>query len=153
MLKLVVSIFFTLGAGFLGSLTTMSKIETWYSTLEKPWFNPPNWLFGPVWTVLYILMGVSLYLVWQAKDSKDRAVGLKLFIVQLLLNITWSYLFFGYENPGLAFLEIIILLFSIIVTFYYFVKVNKLAGYLLIPYILWVSFATLLNLQIYLLNK
>ncbi len=144
--KLILSIGLCLGAGVLGSFFTFSSIPEWYSTLNKPVFSPPNWIFGPVWTFLYILMGISLYLVWQKK--KVPAV----FWVQLILNAAWSIIFFGMRNPVLAMVDIIALWISIFLTIKAFSKINKLASYLLYPYLAWVSFASILNLAIVILN-
>jgi translocator protein len=150
--RLVVSIVVAQLAGFLGSLFTFTSDGSWYSSIIKPSFNPPNSVFGPVWTTLYLLMGISLYLVWECKKSKYRKVGLYLFFTQLVLNTLWSILFFGLNNPGLAFFEIIILWFAILFNIIYFYKVKKVASYLLIPYLLWVSFAAVLNCSIMILN-
>lgn len=144
--KLILSIGICLGAGVLGSIFTISSIPTWYATLNKPFFSPPNLIFGPVWTILYILMGISLYLVWT-----KRRVPL-IFWAQLILNAIWSIIFFGFKNPTLALADIIALWIAIILTIKAFYKINKLAGQLLIPYLLWVSFATILNLAIVILN-
>ena len=125
----------------------------WYATLNKPPFNPPNWIFGPVWSVLYLLMGISLYLILIQKDkSIEQRIGVMLFATQLLLNTLWSLIFFGLRNPALAFGEIIILWIFIFLTIIYFNKVNKIASFLLIPYLAWVSFAAILNLWIMILN-
>ncbi len=144
--KLLLSTGLCLGAGIIDSFFTVSSIPTWYSTLNKPFFSPPNWIFAPVWTILYILMGVSLYLVWQKK--KVPAV----FWVQLILNAAWSIIFFGMRNPALAMVEIMALWVSIFLTIKAFSKLNKLAEKLLYPYLVWVSFAVILNLFIVLLN-
>lgn len=144
--QLILSIGLCLGAGIIGSFFTISSIPTWYQTLNKPSFSPPNWVFGPVWTILYILIGISLYLVWQKKKVPT------VFWVQLVLNAVWSIIFFGMRNPVLALVDIVALWVAIILTIKAFYKINKLAGNLLIPYILWVSFATILNLSIVLLN-
>ncbi len=140
------------GAGVLGSFFTISAITTWYATLNKPSFSPPNFLFGPVWTALYALMGISLYLVWKSKDkSKLRAVHL--FFIQLGLNAVWPIIFFGLKSPGLAFIEITALWVAIFLTVLAFQKISKVAAYLLYPYLTWVSFATILNLSIWILNR
>lgn len=144
---LLFSVGLCLGAGIIGSFFTVSAIPNWYATLNKPSFSPPNWIFGPVWTVLYIMMGVSLYLIWAKK--KIPAV----FWVQLILNALWSVIFFGLKNPLLAMVNILALWIAIVLTIKSFYKINKLAGNLLIPYILWVSFATFLNYNIWILNK
>lgn len=140
------------GAGIIGSLFTFSSIPTWYASLNKPIFSPPNWIFGPVWTTLYALMGISLYLVISDKRKVIRKKALIVFGIQLLLNTTWSIVFFGLRDPLLALVNIILLWTAILFTIKYFYKINKFAGNLLIPYILWVSFAALLNLAIVLLN-
>jgi len=150
-IKLLLSIGFCLGAGILGSFFTISSIPTWYQTLNKPIFSPPNWIFGPVWTILYILMGISLYLVWISK-SKLKQNAVKLFLTQITLNALWSVIFFGLKNPILALLDIILLWATIFLTIKTFAKINKLASNLLIPYLLWVTFATILNFSIVLLN-
>lgn len=151
--KLAASIIMSLMAGAIGSAFTFTGIESWYAYLNKPSFNPPNWIFGPVWTTLYILMGVSLYLIWQ-KGLKDKYIrkSFKIFIIQLIFNSLWSVVFFGMQSPGLA-LFIIIVLWSLILTLIIrFYKIKKIAAYLLIPYILWVSFASILNFSIWILN-
>ena len=141
--------------GFLSSMVTRESITTWYLTLVKPVFNPPNWLFGPVWTILYIMIGVSGGLVWSKLESNPEAVkkAFGFFVIQLALNALWSYLFFGLHNPLLAFIEIILLWFMIFETYNLFKKVDKIAAYLLLPYLAWVSFATVLNFSIWWLNK
>lgn len=141
-------------AGLAGSLVTTPAISTWYTGLNKPSFNPPSWLFAPVWTALYFLMGVSAYLVW-SKGLKDKKVrtALFLFALQLVFNVLWSFLFFGLRSPLLALIEIIIFWVAILLTILSFFKISKPAGFLLLPYLLWVSFATLLNFFILQLNK
>lgn len=149
--KLTGSIIICELAGIIGTPFTISAIPNWYASLEKPFFSPPNFIFGPVWTILYFLMGVSLYLIWNSK-SKNKTHALKLFFAQLCLNAFWSIIFFGLENPLLAFGEIILLWITIILTIKAFSKISKSAAYLLIPYIVWVSFAMILNLFIVILN-
>lgn len=149
-LKLIVSVGVCLSVGFIAGMFTSSSISSWYSGLVKPFFNPPNWVFGPVWTILYVLMGVSLYLVWTRSPSR---IAVTFFIIQLMLNFLWSFLFFYFKNPLLAFIDIILLLIMIILTIIQFYPISKTAAFLLIPYILWVSFATILNFSIYYLNK
>jgi len=149
--KLTLSIILCLSAGFLGSFFTITSVGSWYSEINKPFFNPPNWIFGPVWTTLYILMGISLYLIWTNKNKK-KETAIKLFFTQLILNSLWSILFFGLQSPLLAFIEIIILWVAILLTIMKFHKISKTSAYLLVPYLLWVSFASILNLSIYLLN-
>lgn len=132
---------------------TIASIPTWYAQLNKPPFSPPNWVFGPVWTLLYFLMGVSVWLIWtHKKQTKEVKKGLKVFGIQLALNFFWSILFFGLHLPIVALIEIITLWTAILVTIIQFYKVNKIAAYLLIPYLLWVSFASILNFAIVVLN-
>ncbi len=152
-IKLTVSIGVSLLAGAIGSIFTTSSIGDWYAYLQKPELSPPNWLFGPVWITLYILMGIAAALVWQ-KELRDNQVkrALSIFILQLVLNTLWSIIFFGLKNPGLALIEIIIMWLTILWTIISFYKVSRPAAYLLLPYILWVSFATYLNYAIWRLN-
>lgn len=147
---LLFALFFSLLAGVIGSLFNAS-VTDWYLTLNKPSFNPPSWIFAPVWTALFILIGISLYLILTAKD-KNKKPALIVFVIQWFLNIFWSYLFFGLHNPFYAFIEIILLLLSIIIMAIIFYRIDKRAAYLLIPYILWVSFAAFLNFTIWRLN-
>ncbi len=151
-LKLVISIVCPLIIGGLSGLATATSVKTWYVTLHKPFFNPPNYLFGPVWTTLYLLMGISLYMIWQssAKELKKKAIGI--FCLQLFLNFWWSFLFFRFHLIGLAFIEIIFIWISIYWMIRVFSKINTTAAYLQIPYLLWVSFATILNGSIWWLN-
>ncbi|MNF67430.1 TspO/MBR family protein [compost metagenome] len=144
-----------LAIGYFSGIVTRSSITTWYPTLVKPSFNPPNWIFAPVWSMLYVMMGVAAGLVWSKIESDKEAVkkALVVFAIQLALNALWSYLFFGLHNPLLAGLEIIILWLMIYETYIQFAKINKIAGFLLIPYLLWVSFATVLNGSIWWLNR
>lgn len=144
-----------LAIGYLSGIVTKSSILTWYPTLVKPSFNPPNWVFSPVWSMLYIMMGIAAGLVWDRIESEKEMVkkALVLFAIQLALNALWSYLFFGLKNPMLAGLEIIVLWLMIYETYIQFAKINKIAGYLFIPYLLWVSFAAVLNASIWFLNK
>ena len=141
--------------GYFSGMVTRSAIVTWYPTLVKPSFNPPNWIFAPVWSMLYVMMGVAAGLVWNRIDSEKEIVkkALVFFAIQLALNALWSYLFFGLKNPMLAGIEIILMWLMIFETYTQFVKINKIAGYLFIPYLLWVSFATVLNESIWWLNR
>lgn len=145
--KLLLSIGICLSAGIIGSLFTFSSIPTWYATLIKPVFSPPNWIFGPVWTFLYILMGISLYIVWQKKKKVPF-----IFWIQLILNAAWSIIFFGLRNPALALVDIIALWIAIALTVKAFSKINETAACLLVLYLFWVSFAILLNIAIVMLN-
>jgi len=149
MLKIAGAIVLCLLAGIIGSLFTVTGPASWYSQLIKPSFNPPNWIFAPVWTILYILMGIALYLAVKNKIGKKAII---IFASQLVLNALWTIIFFGMHNPFLAFMEIILLWIAILWTIIEFRKKSRAASYLLIPYILWVSFASILNLAIYFLN-
>lgn len=149
---LILAILICEGAGILGSIFTVSSIPTWYATLVKPSFSPPNWIFGPVWTILYVLMGISLYLVWVSK-TKSKQYAVRLFFIQLVLNAIWSIIFFGLKSPGLAFLEIIALWITIVLTIKAFRKISTPASYLLYPYVAWASFASILNFSIWILNR
>jgi tryptophan-rich sensory protein len=141
-------------AGVIGGLFTASSVGTWYATLTKPSFNPPNWLFSPVWITLYFLMGVALFLVWrQGLQTEGVKIALIVFGLQLALNTLWSLLFFGLKMPLLAFIEILILWCLILITILKFKKISKLAGLLLVPYLLWVSFAAVLNFFLWHLNR
>lgn len=139
--------------GLLGTPFTATAIPSWYAFLEKPFFAPPNWIFGPVWAILYFLMGVSAYMVWTT-DKKKKVVhhALHLFWIQLFLNFLWSVLFFGLKSPILGLIDIIALLGFIILTIRAFMKVSPAAAYMLFPYAVWVSFATMLNAAILFLN-
>ncbi len=151
--KLVASIIICQLAGIIGSFFTVSSVSTWYLTLNKPFFNPPSWLFGPVWITLYFLMGISLYIVWnKGIGSKEAKIAISIFGVQLILNTLWSIIFFGINSPLFAFIEIILLWIAIVMTIVYFYRISKTASYLLVPYLLWVSFAAILNFAIYYLN-
>ena len=141
--------------GYFSGAVTREAITDWYPTLIKPSFNPPNSIFFPVWTALYIMMGIAAGLVWNKIEVQKEAVkkALIFFAIQLGLNALWSYLFFGLHNPMLAGLEIIVLWLMIYETYAQFSKINKIAGYLFIPYIAWVSFAAILNFSIWWLNR
>lgn len=147
--KLVISISIPFLASAVGGFFTSTSVSTWYVDLAKPSFNPPSWVFGPVWTLLYLLIGISLYLVWISKYEKKAFIA---FGVQMFLNVSWSVLFFGLQKPLFAFIEIIFLWISILATILFFYKINKKAAYLLVPYILWVGFAAVLNFYLFILN-
>lgn len=150
-LKLLISIALPFLAAAIGSVFTASSVDSWYQTLQKPFLNPPNWIFGPVWTLLFFLIGCSLYLVWQS-DKEGKRKAYLIFSIQLVLNVLWSALFFGLQNPGFAFAEIIILWIFIIWNIVIFRKFSSVATWLLVPYLLWVSFAAYLNFSIFRLN-
>ncbi|MET0574197.1 MAG: TspO/MBR family protein [Pedobacter agri] len=149
----IVNIAITLGIGALGGWATEQSVKTWYPTLHKPSFNPPNWLFAPVWTTLYILIGIAAYLVWMKRDKIEHLPRtIAIYFIQLILNLAWSFIFFYLHEIGFALFEIIILLMIIIANAITFYKIDKWAGILFIPYILWVSFASFLTYNIFILN-
>ena len=152
-MKLFISIALPLLVGGIAGFFTSSGVNTWYAVANKPSFNPPNWIFAPVWTALYIMMGIALYLVW--KNETDKAVkqtALILFAVQLTLNFFWSFIFFYAKQPGWAFIEILAMWLMILLTIIWFRKISPVAALLLVPYICWVSFASVLNFYIWKLN-
>jgi len=151
-MKLLYSLVLTLGVGAIAGLATASSIGGWYATLSKPYFNPPNWIFGPVWTLLYILMGIALSLIWNQPTSLGRSNSLWLFSIQLFLNFVWSFIFFYFHRIGLGFVDIVAVWIFIILTIFSFSRLNKKSAWLLLPYICWVSFALILNVAIYRLN-
>mgnify|MGYP000214498459 CR=1 FL=1 len=149
--KVLLFMFLCLLPGILGSMYTSTDTE-WYNSLQQPTFQPPGWVFGPVWTVLYIMMGISLYLVWKLPSSALRTYALTFFGIQLVLNGLWTFLFFGAGSLLWSSVDILLLLASLSTTIYFFYQLSTTAAYLLVPYLLWVSFATVLNLTIYYLN-
>lgn len=153
--KIAIALIVCLLVGYSASVVTRPSVASWYPTLIKPIFNPPNWIFMPMWTLLYILMAVAAGLVWDKIKEQNEEVkkALAFFLIQLTLNAIWSYLFFGLKNPMLALIEIALLWLMIYETYLKFIKINKTAGYLLIPYLAWVAFAAILNASIWWLNK
>lgn len=151
--KLIASIVICEIVGIVSALFTISAIPTWYTKLVKPSFSPPNWLFGPVWTILYLMMGIAFYLIWIRgwKKKKIRTAGM-FFLIQLAFNFLWSISFFGLRSPELGFINIVLLWLFIVVTMIRFYPLSKPSFYLLIPYLLWVSFAAVLNGAIVVLN-
>jgi len=148
------SMFITLGIGGVASYFTVPQIKTWYVYLHKPVFNPPNWLFGPVWTVLYIMIGIAAYMIWRRKYQAEKYSYARLiYFIQLAFNFCWSIVFFGMHQIFGALLIIVLLWVSILFNINAFIKISKSAALLLIPYLLWVSFAGVLNLFIFILNK
>ena len=141
-----------LAAGGLGAIATTPEIDGWYKTLAKPAWNPPSYVFGPVWTCLFIMMAVAAWLVWRPDGMKGAPIPLTLFAIQLVLNVAWSWIFFGMHQTGLAFAEIVVLWLMILMTSVTFFKSSKIAGCLMLPYLAWVSFASLLNFTIWRLN-
>nr|WP_294876641.1 TspO/MBR family protein [uncultured Pedobacter sp.] len=149
----IINIAIPLAMGAIGAWFTSQYVKTWYVTLNKPSFNPPNWVFAPVWTTLFILMGIAAYLVWLKREQVQyftRTVAI--YLIQLVLNVMWSFLFFYAHEIGIALFEIIALLLAIIINAMVFYKIDKTAGLLFIPYILWVGFATILTYSIFSLN-
>jgi len=152
-LRFIISIIICQSAGIFGSLFTFEAVPDWYITLEKPFFAPANWIFGPVWIILYFLMGVSLYIVWKDElKSKTRNVFFVVFGIQLILNALWSLLFFGLKSPLLGLIDILILDVMLVVTIFYAKRVSKYAAMLLIPYMVWIIIASVLNYAIMVLN-
>jgi translocator protein len=153
--KILVMVATCLSVGYLSSNVTMTSVKTWFPLLVKPPLNPPNWIFAPVWSTLYVLMAIAAGLVWSKIDSSREEVkkALLFFWIQLGLNALWSLLFFGLKNPFLALLEIILLWLMIYETYHKFNKINTLSGKLLLPYLAWVSFAFYLNASIWYLNR
>ncbi|NYZ76698.1 tryptophan-rich sensory protein [Candidatus Micrarchaeota archaeon] len=151
--KLVAAVLLCQLAGILGAVFTTPSIPTWYATLIKPAFTPPSWIFGPAWITLYALMGIALYLVWRkGEEGADIKKALSIFGIQLVLNTLWSILFFGLHSPLYGLACIIALWAAIAVSIFLFYKISRAAAILLIPYLLWVSFATILNFHIWQLN-
>jgi len=155
--KFVISIIICESVGIIGSFFTFSSVSNWFPTLVKPWFSPPSWLFGPVWTILYFLMGLSLYIVWNKTETISKQKYKKqffiLFGIQLILNALWSFLFFGLKSPISGLIDILFLDIAVITTIIYANRVSKYAAVLLAPYMAWIIFATLLNFEIALLNN
>jgi len=151
--KLIISLIIPQLAGGLGSYFTIGSVKDWYPTLVKPALNPPAWVFGPVWTTLFLLMGISAFLIWKkGLYRKDVRIALSIFLGQLVLNTLWSIIFFALHSPGGALFEMIFLWLAIVATIIAFSKISKPAAWLLLPYILWVSFAGYLNYAIWALN-
>jgi benzodiazapine receptor len=155
--KFVISIIVCESVGIIGSFFTFSSVTNWFPTLVKPWFSPPSWLFGPVWIIMYFLMGLSLYIIWNSKaelsKQKYRKQFFILFGIQLILNALWSFLFFGLKTPIYGLIDILFLDIVVAMTIIYAYRVSKYAVILLAPYMVWITFATLLNFEIVLLNK
>lgn len=153
-LRLIIAIAIPLVVGFTSGYFTITGVGSWYQTIQRPSWNPPNWIFGPVWTTLYILMGIALYLVWKADvESRIKKNAVLFFALQLTFNFFWSFIFFNRQQPGWAFAEIVVLWILILLTIFAFAKINRLAAWLLVPYIAWVSFASILNYTIWKLNS
>lgn len=150
--KLIISVIVCQFAGIIGTFFTRKNITIWFSNLNKPDFNPPDWVFAPVWIALYFLMGISFYLIWNAENNPATKTAIIIFILQLVLNSLWTIIFFGLKSPGIAFLEIIVLWIFILICIVHFYPISITASVLLIPYLVWVSFASILNYSIWKLN-
>jgi tryptophan-rich sensory protein len=150
---LVVLLVVCFAAAGIGGAVTTPKIATWYTTLAKPSCNPPNWIFGPVWSALYFCMTISAWSVWRQGGFSGTTLPLTLFGIQLALNVLWSCIFFGLEQPGFAFVEVLLLWLAIAATMIAFWQRSSIAGILFVPYLAWVSFASVLNFLIWRLNS
>ena len=152
-MKLTISMFIPLAIGGIAGLLTTSEINGWFQSIKKPWWQPPNWVFGPVWAGLYLLMGVAFYLIWKSSvPAKQKGMAITLWIIQLVFNFFWSYIFFKKHQIDWALGEIVLLWVFILLTMLSFGRIRKTAAWLMVPYISWVTFATLLTLTIYRLN-
>ena len=154
-LRIATVIMTCLAVGYISSIVTRENIPAWYALINKPFFTPPNWVFAPVWTLLYIMMGFAAGSVWNKIDTDEANVkkAFLFFLIQLALNALWSFLFFGLHNPMLASIEIILLWLMIFETYKQFKNIDKLAANLLLPYLVWVSYATLLTISVWYLNR
>lgn len=152
-MKLLFALLITVGLGAVIGFSTRSNISTWYTDLQKPVYFPTKKLIAPVWTILYILMGIALYLIWDQNPSPQRSIALTLFFIQLALNFFWSFLFFNFHLMGIALLDILLLVIFIILCINSFSKMNEIAAWLFVPYLAWVGFASLLNFSIWRLNR
>lgn len=152
-MKLVVSLALPLAIGGIAGLFTTSEINGWFQTIRKPWWQPPNWVFGPVWTLLYVLMGIAFYLVWKSHaPAKQKRMAITLWLIQLVFNFFWSFIFFKKHQIDWALAEIVILWAFVLLTILSFSRIQPAAAWLMVPYISWVTFATLLTLTIYRMN-
>jgi translocator protein len=153
LIKFILSVALPLTIGAVAGFFTSESVRGWFQTINKPSFNPPSWVFAPVWTTLYILMGIAFYLIWIKPKSEKRDRAIIFYLLQLILNGAWSFIFFYAQQPGWAFAEIVVLWLMIIITMALFYQVSKPSVYFLIPYLLWVSFASILNFSIWSLNS
>ncbi len=150
--KCILCVILCVGLGSLSGIASGTGLTEWYQTLNKPFFQPPSWVFGPAWTILYTLMGISIARIWHLSASPERISAIRLFVIQLILNLIWTPIFFALQQPLIALFIIIIMWIMIFMTIRSFKKLDNIAAYLLVPYIMWVSFATLLNASIVYLN-
>jgi translocator protein len=151
--KLVASLLLPLLMGSIAGIFTANAIPGWYASLNRPSFNPPNWVFGPVWTTLYLILGISFFLIWKLDAGKDRNRAIIVFMVQLVLNFCWSFFFFYFKTIGIALIDIVALWIMIVVMLSRFYKLRPVSAYINIPYLLWVTFATVLNAAYFFLNR
>lgn len=151
-ISLIVFLIVCLSVSGVGGAITATSVDTWYQALEKPAFNPPDWVFAPVWTALYLFMGVAAWRIWRFRALKAARIALVVFGLQLCLNVGWSFLFFGLQQINFALVEIVILLFVIISNMFLFWRLDRFAGLLFVPYVAWVSYATILNASLSFLN-
>ena len=152
--KLAICIFISQATGIISGLLTNTQNNTWYDTIVKPSWNPPGYLFGPVWTILYLMMAISLWIIWKSNAQEtEKFQACLLFASQLFLNFWWTILFFKFQSPLCAFVEILVMICLIVITIYKFSAISKTAAWLLVPYISWVCFATILNYKLWVLNK
>lgn len=152
-IKLIISIAIPLTVGAISGMLTSNAVKGWFITINKPSFNPPNWVFAPVWTLLYILMGIAFFIIWKSAVNADvKRTAIIFYSIQLVLNFLWSLFFFGLHQPGWALADIILLWIMILFTIFSFGKISNISAWLLVPYICWVSFATLLNYSFWKLN-
>jgi tryptophan-rich sensory protein len=151
-IKLVISIAVPQVVALSGAFFTITGTGSWYQNIAKPSWNPPNWVFGPVWTLLYLLMGIALFIIWKS-ENRDKRTAIIFWVIQLALNFLWTILFFNQHQILGAFIEMILLWIMILMTIIYFARISKLAAWLMVPYIAWVSFAALLNYAIWQLNQ
>ena len=151
--KLIISILIVFLAGAVGTVYTLKEITTWYVNIPKPSWTPPNWAFGPIWSTLYVLMGISLFLIWrEGLNRKEVKIAIGVFAVQLMVNVVWSLIFFGTHNIAGGLVLVILLWITILVNIFVFYRISKPAGIILIPYLIWVTIAGYLNYSVYLLS-
>jgi benzodiazapine receptor len=154
MKKLIFSLVICQLAGIISRFFTTASTRTWYNTLAKPSFTPPDWMFGAIWSLLFIFMGIALFLVWTAEvPTKTKQIAMILFFIQLLLTSAWNFLFFALKSPLSGFINILVLIIFILLTMFTFYPICKKAGYLLVPYLLWIVFSAILNYSVWALNR
>lgn len=150
--KILISSVACLILGLLSGLSSSGQINGWYTTIYKPSWTPPNWIFGPVWTILYISMGIAIAIIWNSKDDYKKQ-SLWFFAFHFLLNLSWSYFFFGMQMLGIGFIIILLMVLTLLIVIFLFYRIDRRAGYILIPYLMWISFAMALNAAIWIMNS